>query len=154
MKKFCEIQSRNELADFLNIPHKKLTYILYVRKPDSYYHTFNIPKSDGTFRTICAPSGDLKAIQKKLSNILWLYQKSVWKEKNINPNISHAFEKGKNIVTNAKIHRNKRFVFNLDLKDFFDSFHFGRVKGYFEKNKNFNLPYNVAVIIAQLVCYQ
>ena len=43
MKKFCDIQSRNELADYLGIPRSKLTHILYVKKPDSYYTTFEIP---------------------------------------------------------------------------------------------------------------
>lgn len=50
-------------------------------------------------------------------------------------NISHGFEKNKNIVTNAKVHCNKRYVVNIDLEDFFESFNFGRVKGYFEHNK-------------------
>lgn len=117
MKKFCDIQSRNELADYLSIPRNKLTHILYVKKPDSYYTTFEIPKRNGETRTICAPSGDLKILQEKLSNMLWLYQKSIWEEKGIKPNISHAFEKEKSIITNAKIHRNKRFVLNLDLSE-------------------------------------
>ncbi len=154
MKKFCDIQSRNELADYLSIPRSKLTHILYVKKPDSYYTSFEIPKRNGENRTICAPSGDLKTIQEKLSIVLWLYQKSIWEEKDIKPNISHAFEKKKSIITNARIHRNKRFVLNLDLENFFDSFHFGRVQGYFEKNNNFKLPHDVAVILAQLTCYQ
>ena len=154
MKKFCDIQSRNELADYLSVPRNKLTHILYVKKPDSYYTTFEIPKRNGETRTICAPSGDLKTLQEKLSNMLWLYQKSIWEEKGIKPNISHAFEKGKSIITNAKIHRNKRFVLNLDLENFFDCFHFGRVQGYFEKNNSFKLPHDVAVVLAQLTCYQ
>lgn len=154
MKKFCDIQSRNELADYLGISHKKLTHILYIKKPDNYYTTFEIPKRNGESRTICAPSGHLKALQVKLANMLWCYQKSIWEEKGVKPNISHAFEKEKSIITNAKIHRNKRFVLNLDLENFFDSFHFGRVQGYFEKNNNFKLPYDVSVILAQLTCYQ
>ncbi len=118
MKKFCDIQSRNDLADCLGIPHRKLTHILYGKKPDSYYTTFEIPKRNGDPRTICAPSGDLKTLQVKLTNLLWSYQKSIWEEKGIKPNISHAFEKEKSIITNAKIHRNKRFVLNLDLENF------------------------------------
>ena len=70
MKKFCDIQSRNELADFLSIPRSKLTHILYVEKPDSYYTEFEIPKRNGEFRTICAPSGALKILQKKLSRFI------------------------------------------------------------------------------------
>ena len=154
MKKFCDIQSRNDLADYLGIPRSKFTHILYSKKPDSYYTTFEIPKRNGESRTICAPSGDLKALQVKLANTLWVYQKSIWEERGIKPNISHAFEKKKSIITNAKIHRNKRFVLNLDLENFFDSFHFGRVQGYFEKNCNFKLPHEVAVILAQLTCYK
>lgn len=96
----------------------------------------------------------MKILQAKLSNILWLYQKSIWEEKGIKPNVSHAFEKEKSIITNARIHRNKRFVLNLDLENFFDCFHFGRVQGYFEKNNYFKLPHDVAVILAQLTCYQ
>ena len=93
MKKFCDIQSRNELADYLGISHKKLTHILYIKKPDNYYTTFEIPKRNGESRTICAPSGHLKALQVKLANMLWCYQKSIWEEKGVKPNISHAFEK-------------------------------------------------------------
>ena len=77
MKKFCDIQSRNELADYLGIPRSKLTHILYVKKPDSYYTTFEIPKRNGDTRAICAPSGDLKVLQKKLSNILCLFQRNI-----------------------------------------------------------------------------
>ena len=60
----------------------------------------------------------------------------------------------KSIITNAKPHRNKRFVLNLDLENFFDSFHFGRVRGFFEKNKVLPLPHEVATVIAQLTCFE
>ncbi|MFR2966224.1 MAG: hypothetical protein ACLTK0_07480 [Anaerovoracaceae bacterium] len=41
--------------------------------------------------------------------------------------------KRKGIITNGSVHRNKRIVLNYDLENFFDSFHFGRVRGYFWK---------------------
>lgn len=153
MVTLCDIKSREDLAKRLNVSHNKLTYILYIKKPESYYETFEIPKRYGEMRTICASNGDLKVLQVRLSKILWEHQKSLLKEKGIKSNLSHAFEKGKSIITNAFIHRNKRYVLNLDLKDFFSSFHFGRVLGYFEKNRYFKLPHDVAVIIAQLTCY-
>ena len=105
MGNFSEIKTRNDFADFLRIPHNKLTHILYVKKPDSYYKTFEIPKKNGDKRKICAPSGDLKSLQVKLANALWEHQKSIWTSAGTKPNISHAFEKGKSIVTNAKVHR-------------------------------------------------
>lgn len=153
MFKFSYIINRNDLADYLKIPIKKLTYILYIKKVDSYYNSFEIPKKSGGVRQINAPTGELKAVQKKLAFALWEHQRRIWKDKNLSPNVSHAFEPKKSIMTNARIHRNKRFVYNIDLESFFDSFHFGRVKGFFEKNKELSLPTEVATVIAQLTCY-
>lgn len=42
----------------------------------------------------------------------------------------------------------------IDLENFFDCFHFGRVCGYFLKYSDFRLPVEVATVIAQLTCYQ
>lgn len=149
-----KIKTRNELADFLKVPRKKLSYILYVKGVDNLYTSFDISKKAGGVRHIHAPQKDLKLIQKKLADALYIYQKEIWKKNNINPKISHAFQKGRSFITNAKIHRNKRFVINIDLENFFDCFHFGRVRGYFLKNSDFGLPVEVATVIAQLTCYQ
>ncbi|MFR9252124.1 MAG: reverse transcriptase domain-containing protein [Oscillospiraceae bacterium] len=81
------------------------------------------------------------------------YQKYIWEVKGVRPAISHGFEKGKSIITNAKIHRNKRYVVNLDIENFFGTFHFGRIVGFFEKNRYFRLPHEVAITIAQITCY-
>ena len=149
-----ELKTRNELADFLEIPRKKLSYILYVKGVDNLYSSFDIPKKNGGTRRIDAPMTDLKNIQKKLAEALCAHQRENWNKDGIIPNLSHGFESGKSIITNAKIHRNKRFVMNLDLENFFDCFHFGRVSGYFMKNKNFLLSKEAAIAIAQLTCYQ
>ncbi len=153
MESFCDIKNREDLANFLKIPLRHLTHLLYVKKVDNCYTTFTIPKKSGGERQICAPNRELMAVQRKIANKLWEYQKSLRCDLHTIPNISHAFEKDKSIITNAVIHRNKRFVLNLDLKDFFPSIHFGRVLGFFQKNRNFKLPYEVAVILAQLTCY-
>ncbi|WP_312071741.1 retron Ec67 family RNA-directed DNA polymerase/endonuclease [Anaerotignum propionicum] len=154
MKKFNSIATRNELADFLEIPRNKLTHILYIKKVENSYTSFSIPKKNNDKRCINAPADDLKNIQKKLANALWEYQKNIWKEKGINPYISHGFEKNKSIITNASVHRNKRYVLNIDLENFFDSFHFGRVRGFFQNSSEFRLPYEVSIVIAQLTCYK
>jgi hypothetical protein len=154
MGKFNEIKSRDDLSAFLDIPLKKLTYILYIKKTENYYQSFEIPKKNGKLRHINAPQDDLKEVQKRLANALGKFHKEYVEFKNIHINISHAFEKEKGIITNAIIHRNKRYVLNMDLEDFFDSFHFGRVRGFFEKNQEFNLPLEVATMIAQLTCYK
>ena len=68
--------------------------------------------------------------------------------------LSHGFRRGHSIVTNARPHHGRRFVLNLDLKDFFPSFNFGRVRGFFIKSKAFELNEKVATLIAQIACYQ
>lgn len=154
MDELKNIRTRNELADYLGIPRNKLTYVLYVKKTESFYKTFDIPKKSGGFRHIHAPAEDLKWIQKRLAVVLYNYEKHIAEIEGTKLNISHAFEKKKSFITNAEIHRNKRFVINVDLENFFDSFHFGRVRGYFMKNKNYQLPKEVATTIAQIVCYE
>lgn len=148
MNNFYDLKTRNDLADFLGISRSYLTYLLYIKGVNNCYSSFEITKSNGNKRKIHAPNKELKSIQTKLTNELYLYRQ------NTNRNtISHAFEKMKGIITNAEKHRNKRYVLNIDLKDFFDSFHFGRVRGFFIKDNRFSLPKEVATIIAQLTCF-
>lgn len=154
MKKICDIKTRNELADFLKIPRQKFTQILYSIYPNNCYTTFEIPKKKGGTRSINAPNDELKEIQRRIAKVLSDYKQTILVDNHIENNISHAFEEGKSIISNAKVHRNKKLVLNVDLKDFFDSFHFGRICGYFEKNKYFMLPHEVAVILTQLSCYE
>lgn len=152
--KFKDIDSCRDLSNFLKIPYSKLTYILYVKKPENLYISFQIPKKSGGTRIISAPTSDLKLIQRRLASELYEYQKEILNELHSVKNISNGFEKGKSIITNAKAHKNKKIVINIDLKDFFESFHFGRVCGYFEKNNHFKLPHNIAVMLSQLTCYK
>ncbi len=154
MNSFNEIKSRDDLAVFLDIPKKKLTYILYVKGTENYYESFGIPKKNGEMRPINASIGDLKEVQKKLAKGLWKFHKTYLESNNIHMNISHAFEREKGIITNATIHKNKRYVLNIDLENYFGSFHFGRVRGFFEKSQEFKLPIEVATVIAQLTCYK
>lgn len=154
MSTFFRIETRTELAELLEIKPRNLTYILYVKGTENCYNSFTIPKKNGGERKIDAPDERLKSIQRKLADLLWKRQQEIWEFRGIVPRISHAFEKGKGIISNAKIHRNKRYVLNFDLENFFGSFHFGRVRGFFQKNKWFKCSTEVATIIAQLCCYQ
>lgn len=151
MKEFHDIKTRNDLADFLNIPKKKLSYLLYKNDINTLYTSFEIDKKNGGVRKINAPLTELKDIQRKLAVALYNHKK---KKQEIKNYISHAYEKEKSIITNAKVHRNKKLVLNIDLENFFESFHFGRVRGFFIKNNNFLLSSEVATVIAQLTCYE
>lgn len=160
MTKFNQLQTKDDFAKLLGLKSAKyINYLLYNIKTDNLYTTFTIPKKKGGERVIHAPKKELKSLQKKLADILWecylesLESKS--KDKNFKiPVLSHAFEKGKSIITNSQMHRNKKYILNIDLKDFFDSFNFGRVRGFFIKDRDFAVSSEIATVIAQIACYQ
>jgi RNA-directed DNA polymerase len=136
-----------------------LSYVLYIIPNDEKYTIFNISKKSGGERQIKAPCKRLKFIQKKLAHILSECEKEIEKGKiHTKPNkklksLSHGFKKHHSIATNASCHKNKRYVLNLDLENYFQSFNFGRVRGFFIKNKNFLLPDKIATIMAQIACH-
>lgn len=154
MKRFNEIKTRNELADFLGISRRHLAYSLYIKNETDQYITFEIPKKSGGTRKIDAPIGTRKRIQDCLKTSLEAYRQQIRMEQSIQSKLSYGYEQGRGIIQNAEVHRNKRFLINIDIKDFFPSIHFGRIKGYFEKNKNYLLPPEVAIVLAQIVCFQ
>lgn len=67
--------------------------------------------------------------------------------------ISHGFKRRLSISTNGARHVDRKWVLNFDLEDFFPSINFGRVRGFFMKNKHFLLEEKAATIIAQLACH-
>lgn len=160
MTKFNQLQTKDDFAKLLGLKSAKyINYLLYNVKTDNLYNSFTILKKNSGERVIHAPKKELKFLQKKLSNVLWeCYLESIEsksKDKNFKtPVLSHAFEKGKSIITNSQMHRNKKYILNIDLKNFFDSFNFGRVRGFFIKDKDFTVSPEIATVIAQIACYQ
>lgn len=129
-----------------------LSYVIYKQPAATKYTVFTIPKKSGGVRTINAPIAQLKMLQKRLANILYQCQTEIDTVRPRHP-LSHAFRKNLSIVTNARAHRGRRYVLNLDLENFFPAFNFGRVRGYFITNKDFALDPAVATIIAQIACH-
>ena len=148
---FKDITDKRLLAKFLGIKYKELTYILYSKRTENLYQTFEIPKKNGKMRCINAPQEPLKYVQRNLAKQLISIQEKYYLETN---NIIQGFTKKRDIISNGSYHRNKRYILNLDLENFFDSFHFGRVKGYFQKNQYFMLNSNVATCLANIACYK
>ena len=142
-----------ELAWLLKYEPKTLSYILYVIPDDQKYKTFSIQKKSGGERVIHAPVDRLKRLQKNLSKLLANCYEDIQRKYKHKSALAHGFRKGFSIVTNAKNHKRKRWVFNIDLENFFPSINFGRVRGFFIKNKHFQLDPKVATIIAQIACY-
>ena len=148
------IKAREDVANFLGIKSNYLSFILYKKGINNLYTSFEIPKKNGDNREINAPRDDLKQIQKQLSIKLNEIHKRYLEKNGIKQIISYGFEKEKGIIKNALVHKHKKYVLNMDISNFFPSFHFGRVQGYFYKSKEFNFSKEMSVVIAQLACYQ
>ena len=91
------------------------------RETSPHYVTFAIPKRTGGHRLIHVPKRRLKAIQRRLHELLVSRLPT-------SP-AAHGFRPHRSVATNAAPHVGKAVVIKLDLKDCFPSIHFGRVRG-------------------------
>lgn len=125
----------------LGVNEQGLLKYIYGKK---IYFSFPIKKRNGSSRIIRAPKPPLKAVQLKLKSEL---------ENFYTPKSStHGFVPERSVKTNAATHVGKKYVLNIDLKDFFETIHFGRVKNLFMKSP-FLAPENVATVMAHICCY-
>ena len=143
MDVFSEIKTRADLASLLGVKESTLTYLLYKVPEVDKYTSFSLPKRNGGTREISSPIRGLKAIQRRLAEVLL--------EAYPNRPCVHGFLSGKNVKTNASVHLNRKWIANIDIKDFFPSIHFGRVMGLF-KSLPFCLPDQLAREIANICC--
>jgi retron-type reverse transcriptase len=84
-----------------------------IHGPKGHYRHFTIQKRGGGDRLISAPRIFLKTVQ------YWLLDYFLDRLP-LHP-CSHAYQVGKSIVTNASVHVGKKYVANVDIKDFFPS---------------------------------
>lgn len=141
---FFKLETRRDIAEMLDVTEKRLNYYLYIIPEHKRYKRFEIKKKRGGTREIYAPATSLKIIQQKLNQVL----QSVY---NAKPS-AHGFLPGRSILSNALPHVKKRHVLNLDLKDFFPSINFGRVRGMF-MHTPYNRNHEVATTLAQICCF-
>ena len=134
--------SEDELAAALGLTRKQLWFFATHRERERHPHyvTFSIPKRHGGRRLIMAPKRGLKAIQRAVLSLL--VNKLPVSEH------AHAFRRGHNVRSGAEVHVGKRHVLRLDLKDFFPSVTFARVRGYFI---SLGYGYPVAATLAVLL---
>lgn len=121
-----EFKDITSLAEAMKVTVGQLRYLSYARKvsTSNHYKRFTIPKKSGGFRTISAPMMHLKNAQYWiLENVL--YQLNIHEK-------AHGFVPKKSILTNAKPHLGKEFIINIDLKNFFPTITYKRVKGLFK----------------------
>lgn len=142
---FQSLHTLSDLANLLGFAPRTLSYVLYKLNggPNGQYSEFVITKRSAGTRTISAPHTGLKSIQKKLAAKL----QDIYMVKNC----VHGFVPKRTILTNAQNHSRKKFVFHIDLKDFFSSIHFGRVMGLFAA-KPYEFQRDITILIAKIAC--
>ncbi|MDM2811728.1 MULTISPECIES: retron Ec67 family RNA-directed DNA polymerase/endonuclease [Citrobacter] len=154
LDKLKSCNSKPDLARLLGIDPVFMTRVIYIRNTDNLYSQFTIKKKNGSDRHISAPDPELKEIQSKLSDLLQDCLNNIRENSKEENNFSHGFERNRSIITNAEKHKSKKWVLNIDLSNFFDEFNFGRVRGYFLKNKKFSLNTELSTLIAKIACHQ
>lgn len=152
LKLLQSANSIHDLAHLLGYKPAALGYVAYGLKGSSRYNTFDIPKRSGGLRTISAPSTELKALQRRLVAYLQRCIDEIDKGSPKKRRVAHGFQPAHSIFSNAAVHIGRKYVLNVDLKDFFGSIHFGRVRGFFIANNDFRLQPPVATILAHLIC--
>ncbi len=131
-----------------------LAFVLFKIPYEQKYRHFTIAKRGGGEREINAPMPQLKLLQARLAELLYECIKELEMVQPNRTRVTHGFQLGRSIITNAEQHRQRRYVLNLDLEDFFGSINFGRVRGFFHKDVSFELAEPVATTIAQIACWQ
>lgn len=131
-----------EIASVMGISIGKLRFLAFDRKTStvSHYIRFKIPKKTGGERLISAPMPHLKQAQ------YWILE-NILNKLEVH-DAAHGFRANRSIVTNATPHVGANIVINFDLKDFFPSISYKRVKGLFQ---SFGYSEAVATIFA-LIC--
>lgn len=136
-----ELKGAADVAKALGLSISRLRFLTYHREADSgtNYYSFTIPKRDGSPRTIRAPKPDLKAAQR-------------WVLRNVAERLpvhsaAHGFLPERSILTNAAAHAGAEVVVKLDIREFFPTVTWKRVKGLLRKS---GLPESAATLLSLL----
>ena len=153
--------SLRDLTDLLNITEqysfnkprrrrirtKDLSYLLITS--NYRYKVIALSKKNGSERIISKPDPHLKRIQRVLSKLFLIVFKDSAHYS------SNGFLNDRNICRNAIPHIGKRYIYNIDIEDFFPSINFRRIKTVLELSP-FSLTgekEELAFLIANLVTY-
>ncbi|MFZ5444076.1 MAG: reverse transcriptase family protein [Myxococcota bacterium] len=130
-----------DVAKALGLTIKQLRWLCFHAEATkkTHYVYFEIPKRSGGKRLLSAPHEKLKEAQRKLHGLLAKLPLG---------DEAHGFVKGRSVVSNATPHVGQGVVLNVDLKDFFPTVTFRRVRGLFQ-----SLGYSPAVAtVLGLLC--
>ena len=149
-KAFRKTKNLHALSRLLNIS----TPFMHVFANSPRYQQFYVTKSNGKQRLIENPNDPLKKLQQKLAFFL----SAVYFERR--PDCAHGFikaaadePKGRGIYSNALEHAGSKWVFSLDLRDFFHSISRNQIRMFF---RQFPMRFskNAAHTLAGICTYQ
>lgn len=120
------IESVDDLAKAMKLRVGRLRFLAFNRRVAkiTHYRRFFMRKKTGGLRLISAPMPQLKFVQ------TWILENVLSKVRLHDD--AHGFVRGRSIRTNAQPHTGAAIVINMDLKDFFPTIGFARVKGTFQ----------------------
>ena len=129
------------LAEAMGLTIPELRWLAFHREAATrlHYTRFTIPKRDGTARAIWAPQPKLKAAQR------WILR-NVLEPLPVH-GACHGFIPHRSIASNAAEHAGAKTVVKVDLRDFFPTVTFRRVKGVF---RNAGYRDQIATLLALL----
>ena len=136
-----QLNSFSDIASALSLEPQHLQWLVYERGDSQvdHYIRFTIPKRSGGTRLISKPRPSLQRAQQ------WV-QDTILRSQPLHP-AAMAFRPGVSIVDNARLHSGAQVVVRLDLKDFFPTITFARVRGLFE---SFGYNPGVATVLSLL----
>lgn len=135
----AELSNKAELLKYLGMTPAELKKIWWFR--GRMYIRFNISKKSGKSQFISAPDYRLKILQRKIARSL--------SELYTVRNPVHQFVTDRSVRTNAKSHLRRKFILNIDIKDFFPTISEARVQGLLD---SIGIDAEVAAIIARICC--
>ena len=142
-EEFPKMKTQEDILDLLNevkrfldgnieqfqpLSMKSLNYYKNIKASGAKrYKIFSIKKKSGKLRTINAPCAGLKVFQTCLNYVLQSFYQ---------PNANACgFVPGRSIADGARKHVGKKYVLNIDLKDFFDTIEYHLYIASFQSNR-------------------
>ncbi len=122
-----EARAQRILGSWLDLEAKDVVDALARIAAGTAYRQWQVPKPNGTTRTITAPDDGLKGVQRRILD-RFLYRIPI-------SNAAHGFVTSRSIVTNARAHlETAQELLNYDLKDAFPSVLRDRVRHLFVRH--------------------
>lgn len=139
---FTDIENIEDMANELGCQVSFIQYVL--EQPSTFYTQIRVPrKRRSDPRIVYVVNSNLKNLHKNI--LTWMAAQVDF------PECVQGFVSKRSIVTNASLHLGRKYILNLDIKDFFDSIKVDKITQIFETR--LGCSQNVASIFAQLCTF-